>query len=93
MWFENLRKKLVLTKHYCKLKCGGTVVIGEIGSTSSSSYSRGWLRRTLSSSSLKGLSSLLGKPSSVVNSGSFGWVDEGQTLLQGYSSMGEVDPQ
>ena len=93
MWFEQFKNKLVLTKLCYKLKCGGTIVINEIGSASSTSSSWDWLHRTLSSSSLKGLSSLLGKPSSVVNSGSFGWVDEGQTLLQGYSSMGEVDPQ
>jgi len=36
----------------------------------------GWLRRTLSSSSLKGPSSSLGKSDSIVNLGLFGFVDE-----------------
>jgi len=33
-------------------------------------------RKTSSLSSLKGSSSSLGKPGFVVNSGSFGWIDE-----------------
>ena len=50
------------------------VVDGGVGSASSSCSWWGWLHKILSSSLLKGPSSLLGKPNSA-NSGSFGWVD------------------
>ena len=52
-------------------------MIGETDwASSSSSFSWGWLWRTSSSSSLKGLSSPLGKFGFVVKLGSFGRVDE-----------------
>ena len=59
-------------------------MIGGTSSTSSSS--------SLSSSSLKGPSSSLAKPGSVVNLGSFGRVDEVGSTVE-YSNMGVVDPQ
>jgi len=55
------------------MKHGDTIMIGETSrASSSSSLYWGWLWRTPSSS----LSSSLGKPSSAVNSSSFGQVDE-----------------
>ena len=56
--------------------CGGMIVIGETSSTYSSSSSWGWLCRTLSLSSLKGPSSLLGKSDFAVSSSLSGWADE-----------------